>query len=114
MKLKMIVGLAIGVVADLAILALPMPVGVRAGLAPLVAGVIVGLYSDTKLKAILASLLVGVAVLVAAFAYNYFQAPTETMLAVNRPGFYSFIPVIVQLVVPVLASLGTVLLKPSS
>lgn len=100
------------VVLDILVLALPLPSPLKAALAPLVAGIVAGLLAPTTGRAILAGVAAGLTTLVVAFLANYVQAPVETVNALNRPGFYSLLPVMVQLVVPLLAAPGTRLLLP--
>lgn len=97
-------------VLDIAILAMPIPIGLAAGLAPLLAGVLVGVLASSKKTAIIYSLAAAIIAVALSLLYNYLQAPVETILVLARPGAMSLLPVIVQLVVAILAALGTRLL----
>ena len=108
---KTVVGLILGVLVDLAVLSTPLPITIKAGLAPLLAGIVLGLYAVSGLGAAIAAIANGLIVLAVAFGVNYLRAPSETLLALNKPGFYSFIPVIIQVLVVLFASLGTYLVK---
>ncbi len=104
-------GIVAGIVVDIAVLASPLPVAVRAGLAPFLGGLLAGLAARTGWRALLGSLAVAVAVLIVSALYNYFQAPVEALNAINRPGFYSFIPVIVHSVSAASAGLGAYMVR---